>query len=107
MPSVQRYVAHLHEACDSGRGISALAPCFILYAHVGRHYERHRRGAAVSSSRHPYYSWLSTYVDDAFQRSADQIHDLLHHSFHEDTFVTSAEMELNFWSEVLQHSDTL
>lgn len=103
MASVQRYVDHLHAASECGRGISALAPCFLLYAHVGRHYEDRVRGD--DSAAHPYTAWLDTYGDGAFQRTAAQIRALLDDSFDADAFVTSAELEFVFWDQVLDEPD--
>lgn len=103
-PTAYAYTSHLYRAALSGsfaQTISALLPCYWLYADIGKVYENAAPAEPI------YQNWLNTYASDWFQSSTQEQIDLLNEYADlasetekekiTEQFVLSKEFELAFW----------
>lgn len=105
-PITASYVSHLTR-CVSTRdhvvGVSAVLPCYWLYAEVGLEL------ASTSEDSNPYISWLNTYSDPAFVKSVGDALTLVEKAFEDASparraeaaraFLDAARWEVEFFDQ--------
>lgn len=103
-PTAYGYTSHLYRSTMHGNlayVISAMLPCYWLYADIGKTYEHANPAPEI------YRNWLATYASDWFQEATQKQIDLLN-SLVEDMsekekekvkeqFIIAKEYELAFW----------
>lgn len=103
-PTAYAYTSHMYRACLTGslaQVVSAMLPCYWLYADIGRLNADAKPGVEV------YQNWLDTYASDWFQESTKEQIDLLDELMKGESetekqkvieqFVIAKEYELHFW----------
>lgn len=75
---IKQYGEHLLAQDSYADQISALTPCFWLYASLGKTHP-----SESFSKDHPYLPWLETYTDPSFKVAAEQMVGLLEGCFND------------------------
>lgn len=103
-PTAYAYTSHLYRATMSGNlahSISALLPCYWLYADIGKVNEM------ATPEPEIYRNWIDMYASDWFQNSTNEMIDLLNLLVEDmndvekekvkEQFIIAKDFELHFW----------
>lgn len=103
-PTAYAYTSHLYRATMFGHlaySVAAMLPCYWLYADIGKRNENAQPKPEI------YRNWIHMYASDTFQRSTNEMIDLLNYLVEnmnlkeresvKEQFVTAKEYELHFW----------
>jgi|SRR5699024_84091 len=103
-PTAYAYTSHLYRAALSGslaQMVAAMLPCYWLYADIGLEYQNAKPGVEI------YDNWIHMYASDWFQKSTQEMIDLLDDLAAQASgterekirqqFIIAKEYELAFW----------